>query len=147
MRFFVISLFTLCFSQTFALQNCELIAENSKLTAKKPTLYLIHNKFSAKLWLTHPLKYQSANAGWSSQIAKDRWSAIKITQDFLVRCIESAPGHEQVIPCNKALEVCELSDFDFSKSQQGAYWVGENMKLDALLKHIENRGFKKIVKK
>lgn len=113
------------------------------LHVKKPTLMLIHSLTKSKLWLTHPVADPGASAGWTSQLDADQWSAFRLDRaSFEINCVESAPGHEQQIPCEGAIAICEWSAVKFNgKKQDGTYWVGENMDLNALFNQVKTRGF------
>jgi hypothetical protein len=126
-------------------KDCQLVKLKGSqfiLPAKKANLFLIYNQSNQNLWLTHPTKQAGASAGWASQLAPENWSAIKIEDDFELACIESSPGHEQRVSCQKAVVICQFKKLFVPKEAVGAFWVGENLPMDVLLTHIAERGFK-----
>ncbi|WP_133131193.1 hypothetical protein [Legionella yabuuchiae] len=114
-----------------------------KLSTSKPTLVMIHNISSSDLWVTHPVSDPSASAGWSSRLQVGNWSALALTEkEFELSCIESKPGHEQQIPCSNALAVCTFDELTWpQKNDDGTYWAGEDLSLNALKGYIGRRGF------
>lgn len=113
-----------------------------KLSAKKPTLVMIHNLSSMDLWVTHPVSESSANAGWSSRLQTGNWSALALDKkSFELSCIESRPGHEQQVPCVGLLAACQWPKVTMPKKETGTFWAGEDMSLSALTAHVGSRGF------
>ena len=112
------------------------------LSAKKPGLVLIYNHSNSELWLSHPVKEDNASAGWTSQLESQKWSALALNQqDFILNCIESKPGHEQEVPCQGLISVCQWPNMAIDDSK-GTYWAGENMSFPALRTYLGDRGFK-----
>lgn len=113
-----------------------------KLSAKKPTLVMIHNLSKIDLWMTHPVTEDAANAGWSSRLQGGNWSALALDKKtFDLSCIESRPGHEQQVPCAGLLAACQWTKVKMPKKQPGTFWAGEDMALSALKAHVGSRGF------
>ncbi|MCX7118113.1 MAG: hypothetical protein NTW94_09500 [Legionellales bacterium] len=112
------------------------------LSAKKPSVVMIHNLSSIDLWLTHPISEPSASAGWSSRIQGGHWSALALDKaSFDLSCIESRPGHEQQVPCKGLLAACIWPSVKSPKSKSGTFWAGEDLPLSALKAHVGSRGF------
>lgn len=112
------------------------------LTAKKSKLVLIHNLAKTDLWLTHPVQEPSASAGWTSRIQSDHWSALAVDQpSFVVSCVESRPGHEQEIPCEGAIAVCQWKGAKMPAGQTGTFWASEDLSLAELTAALGGRGF------
>ena len=112
-----------------------------KLSAEKPAIVMIHNLSNIELWLTHQDKDPSANAGWSSKLQTNNWSALAIDEKaFGISCIESQPGHEQQVPCSGLLAACVWSNVEMPESLSGTFWAGEDMTLSALTAHVGSRG-------
>lgn len=109
---------------------------------KKSKLIFIHNLSSTDLWLTHPVNEPSASAGWTSRIQADHWSALAVNQPtFEVTCIESRPGHEQQVPCEGAIAVCQWKGATIPAKDEGTFWAGEDLPLAELTAVIGGRGF------
>ena len=146
-------LFFMCFisSITFAAsdmpKSCKRVSDFSNTVMLKrghTTTYLIKNVSQHQLWLTHPIANPSASAGWSSELDKNRWSALQLEKDkeaFELSCIESKPGHEQQIPCKGVIIVCDYKSIKAPKTLTSSFWAGENMPLDELMTHLEGRGY------
>lgn len=113
------------------------------IKTKKPALLFIHNLSTIDLWITHPVSEPSASAGFSSRLQASNWSALALSQKtFELSCIESKPGHEQQIPCEGSISICQLRDSSITKNANGMFWAGENMKLGKLKEYLGTRGFK-----
>ncbi|MBA2656807.1 MAG: hypothetical protein H0U70_07445 [Tatlockia sp.] len=125
--------------------SCKAVEMNEAafiLSTEKPTLVMISNLSKVDLWLTHPSSDSGASAGWSSRLEAGNWSALALEEkSFEINCIESKPGHEQQIPCAKAISACKWPMVKSDK-EKGSFWAGENMNLPALISHLEGRGFK-----
>ncbi|MCH9756127.1 MAG: hypothetical protein K0U37_02905 [Gammaproteobacteria bacterium] len=125
--------------------NCRPFAikgESINLPAGTPRLIMLHNLSKFDLWITHPLSEKENNAGWSSRLQANRWSALSLgKKTFELSCIESRPGHEQQISCEQALAVCEWPITARPEKAHGVVWAGENMPLSALTAYIGRLGF------
>lgn len=134
---------------TFAQDNvpagCQpqtLSGSTSVLNASKPVVFLIHNHSKTDLWLTHPVTQPNASAGWSSRIRAGRWSALALDiKSFELSCVESQPGHEQVVPCAGLISICKWKTVTLPKNKIGSYWAGEDMRLEKLTNYLARRGF------
>ncbi|WP_425170117.1 hypothetical protein [Legionella sp.] len=116
--------------------------EEVTLEAKKNTLVFIHNLTTIDLWITHPVADPSVSAGWSTRLQGEYWSALFLDKGpFVLNCIESRPGHEQQIPCEGAIAVCQWDKVKFPENTKGAFWAAENMSLSALTAALGARGF------
>lgn len=112
------------------------------LSTTKPTVIMIHNLSTTELWLTHPSQEGRANAGWSSRVQSDNWSALALDRKkFTLNCIESRPGHEQQIPCKEVVAVCQMQDVTVPEHLSGTFWAGENMAMAPLIAYIKRRGY------
>lgn len=109
------------------------------LDVKKGNLVFMHSIAKNDLWLTHPVTDPGASAGWTSQIQPDNWSALALDKSsFTVTCIESKPGHEQQIPCEGMVAVCQWDKIKIS--DKGTFWAGENKSLAELIAALGARG-------
>lgn len=126
--------------------SCKLIPVGEEavllISKDKPTLFLLHNISDTQLWLIHPAKDGSANAGFSSFLQIDRWSALLLPKKKLkLNCIESKPGHEQTASCNGLISVSRCSTATIPNKHPGIFWVAENLNLQILLEHLSAKGF------
>jgi hypothetical protein len=118
--FFCFFASSLLFAETPICQPLALHGTTFKLTTNQPIFMIFHNTSMHNLFIT-PL---SSSCG-SSLIEPNKWSRLAVIQkDFSFTCIESTPGHEQSIPCENALTVCQLP-ID-TKSIAQSQWIGEN---------------------
>lgn len=112
------------------------------VNSEKKSLVFIHNLTSVDLWITHPVDDPGANAGWTSRLQSEKWSALSLEKGpFILNCIESRPGHEQQIPCEGAIAVCQWSKVKFPENAQGTFWASEDKSLDALTAAVGARGY------
>ena len=125
--------------------GCQPIAvqgEAVTLKVKKSKLVFIHNLTKSDLWITHPVTNPSASAGWASRLQADNWSALAVDKgSFVLNCIESKPGHEQQVPCEGAIAVCQWRGMKIPGNEQGTFWAAEDKSLSALTAAIGARGF------
>lgn len=111
---------------------------------KKPTLFMMHNLSTNDLWITHPVADPGAQAGFSSLLQMGKWSALVLNhanKSFLLKCIESKPGHEQQISCADVLAICQWPNSTIPADKSGVFWAGENMDFSPLKAYIERQGF------
>jgi hypothetical protein len=110
--------------------------------SEKKSLVFIHNLMAVDLWMTHPVADPSTSAGWSSQVHSKKWSALSLGKGpFVLNCIESKPGHEQEVPCEGAIAVCQWNKVKFPRGTKGAFWVAEDMSLSGLTAAVGARGY------
>ena len=133
------------FAESIAPAGCQplpLSGESAILKAKKPKLIFIHNTSSENLWITHPVVEPSASAGWNSQLQAGNWSALVVNKGpFALNCIESRPGHEQQVPCEGVMALCQWKQVKFPKESKTTFWAGENKTVPALKTALGERGF------
>lgn len=127
--------------------GCQALAvqgEAITLHAKKSSLIFIHNLAPTDLWITHPIKNPSASAGWTTQLQEGNWTALVLRKGaFTLNCIESRPGHEQQIPCEGAIAVCQWKTKGLKiPNKEQSFWASENRSLDALIADLGTHGFK-----
>lgn len=126
-------------------EGCQAIAvqgESVNIKTNKYKLVYIHNLAPTDLWITHPETNPGANAGWTTRLQTKNWSALAVDKGpFSLNCIESSPGHEQAIPCEGAIAVCQWKGVKFPKESQGTFWAAEDMSLPALSAAVGGRGF------
>lgn len=126
--------------------SCKSIAisdEASIPSVDKPTLILIHNLSKLDLWLTPILSKSESNEEIeeASRLEKGHWSALTLNGTALkLNCVESVPGHEQMVPCTGAISICR-STFSKIPKNLDKLWIGENMVLATLIEYLGSRGF------
>ncbi|MFI4919761.1 MAG: hypothetical protein ACHP65_09420 [Legionellales bacterium] len=125
--------------------GCQPVAvqgESLTVAVEKNKLVFFHNLTNADLWLTHPSTKSGVSAGWTSRFQANNWSALVIDKGaFVLNCIESRPGHEQQVPCEGAVAVCQWQGAKIPAGSQGIFWAGEDLSLGALTAAIGARGF------
>jgi hypothetical protein len=111
--------------------------------AKKNKLIFIHNIINTDLWITHSANNTDTTTSLTSRLQAGHWSALTVFKgNFHLNCIESRPGHEQQIPCENAVAVCEWSKTTFPEShKQANLWAKEDMSLEGLKAAIGAQGF------
>jgi hypothetical protein len=143
---FCIVLISSClFAESTLPVGCQPVAvqgEAVTLKAKKNKLVFIHNLTKFDLWITHPVTEPSASAGWASRLQADNWSALAVDKpSFILNCIESKPGHEQQVPCEGTIAVCQWRGAKMPGNEKGTFWAAEDKSLSALTAAIGARGF------
>lgn len=143
--FFFLLLSSNIFAESTLPVGCQAVTvqgESVTLKSKKNKLVFIHNLTSSDLWITHPVTEPSASAGWTSRLQPGNWSALAVEKPpFILNCIESRPGHEQQVPCEGAIAVCQWRGVKVPGIEQGTFWAGEDKSLSALTAAIGARGF------
>lgn len=126
-------------------EGCQAVVvqgESILLKSKKSKLVYIHNISPFDLWITHPVTEPGASAGWTTRLQADHWSALALDKPpFVLNCTESKPGHEQQIPCQGAIAVCQWNSIKAPKDAKGTFWAAEDMSLEALNAAVGARGF------
>jgi hypothetical protein len=117
--------------------------ESVELDAKKNKLIFIHNITNTDLWITHSAKNTAVSSDLTSRLQAENWSALAIIKGtFSLNCIESRPGHEQQIPCENSIAVCQWSKVTFpTNHKQTNSWAREDMSLAGLTAAIGANGF------
>lgn len=142
---FLLLISSVLFAESTFPVGCKAIAvqgESVTLKAKKSKLVYIHNISNTDIWITHPVTNPGASAGWTTRLQAGNWSALAVNNpSFELNCIESRPGHEQQVPCQGVIAVCQWSDAKIPASDQGTFWAGEDMTLSALTAAVGGRGF------
>lgn len=146
---YILSIFCFVSTNTHAGEifpnNCKPLVVKGELLVLPtglPRLIMLHNLSSVDVWITHPMSGKDSNAGWSSRLQSNHWSALMINKKaFELSCIESKPGHEQQIACEQTLAACEWIPTSKPEYAKGVFWAGENMPLKALIAYINRHGF------
>ncbi|CEG55598.1 hypothetical protein [Legionella fallonii] len=126
--------------------GCQVVAvkgEAVTLKSKNSKVVFVHNLTSGDLWITHPVTNPSASAGWTSRLQAGNWSALVVDKPpFVLNCIESRPGHEQQLPCEGAIAVCQWPGVKVPNNLQGStFWAAEDKPLAQLTAALGDRGF------
>lgn len=102
-------------------------------------LFILYNQSSRPIMIDRALKNRSASAGWISELAAGRYSAILVKQPgMLMKCLRKSK--QRLVPCQKVLMVCAVNHADFKSASAGSYWVAENQDKQQLLDAIRQRG-------
>ncbi len=105
-----------------AAQNCQpLSIQDSTINLKtnKPVYIVFHNTSMHNLYITHP------SSMGASLIEPDKWSTLALVEKNLsLACVESLPGHEQVVSCDGVLTICQFSAN--TKDLSATKWLAEN---------------------
>lgn len=125
----------LCIPITLAAQlppGCKPISlskDMPELSVTKPGILVLQNLTKEDLWITHPVEEAGASAGWNSKLQSGHFSALVLDQKhFALQCIESTPGHEQLISCQGALAVCLWKTVKIPRNETGTFWAAEDSK-------------------
>jgi len=131
-----------CYLQNSDYQNGELLLGGNKKGSMQ-RIFFLQNQSANTLWLNHPIADPGASAGWMTQLAPQKWSAIAVDQgDFALNCVEARPGSQQYIPCQDVLAVCEFQNAQWEQDKApGTIWLAENVEYVALLDSLRRRGF------
>ncbi len=107
-------------------------------TKSQQQLFLIHNTGGKNLWLQSQTTEKPFSGVSKSQVPPSRWAAITFnTANFKLDCVEVQPGAEQVVPCEKVLKVCRISNAKFGQSTVGNYWIAEDESLDSIMQSLK----------
>lgn len=116
------------------------VSEQWTINEGKASLYFINNTSEHDVWLTHTQKEPAASAGWASELASGKWSAIQMDRNgFAFDCTESRPGHEQRVACQDVIAVCK-QQATLNAKEKGSFWVAENLPLKQLQSSVQRRG-------
>ncbi len=119
--------------------------ESVTLKTKEAGLFFIHNLTKSDLWITHPLTNPGASAGWTTRLQAGNWSALALNKGaFIVNCVESRPGHEQQMPCEGSIAVCQWNAKGVkipANAKKTTFWAAEDMSLSGLTAAVGARGF------
>lgn len=78
------------------------------LKTNKPLHFIFHNTSMHNVFIV-PAQTSSATPGWSSMIEPDKWSTLYLaTSPLVLKCIESFPGHEQIVSCQSVVTLCKM---------------------------------------
>ena len=149
MRFMVTLLLLLASTSHYARESyptgcypISLSEQKTVLKYSRSALILIQNVTKGDIWLTHPVSEPSASAGWSSLLSAKQWSALALKPGpFELSCVESQPGHEQVVACKDVVKMCKWKKAQFPPQLSGTFWAAENLTLEQLTEHLAQRGF------
>lgn len=115
--------------------------EEIAIPENKESLVYIHNLTKNDLWLTHP-ESNPEIGGTSSRLQGSNWSALSVNKGpFAIHCIESTPGHEQKIPCENAVALCQWNNVKMPATAKGNFWAAEDQSLAALTTTLGTQGF------
>lgn len=108
-------------------------------------LYLIHNHSSQALWLVHADHEASANAGWTSRLQPNHWTAILMYHPyfkFLCHLVKPSQQGESLVSCEKYVTVVPAHEYTIPRTaKNNSFWVVENVVKDELSRKMQMRGF------
>jgi hypothetical protein len=127
-------------------EGCKALMVQGESVTLKPTsknkLVFIRNNTGSDLWITHPVSDAGASAGWASRIQANHWSALAVDKAaFVLTCIESKPGHEQQVPCEGAIAVCQWKGVKIPGETTSTFWAAEDQPLSELTTTLGGKGF------
>lgn len=103
------------FCQTFTVHGI-----NIALSTDETLIMVFHNISAHNIYLI------DKKASTSSLIEPGKWSQFSLVkQSASISCIESLPGHEQQVPCQTVLSVCQFPLQ--SKHITTTSWLSENL--------------------
>jgi len=103
------------------------------------TIFFIKNNAAKSIWLDHPT-HKTANAGWSSYLRPNNWSALLLdTKTFEMSCATIEPGKVNYLVCKDALQICAPSHIAIKTAHKGSYWLVEDKSWQDLLKGLIKR--------
>lgn len=105
----------------YAAPNCTpipVVGESVEIKSSKPGFILIRNTSMNTLFLTNT-KLDA------SLIEAKKWSLLALNdKSFSLHCVESKPGHEQLLPCEGVVNVCQLKTK--APLPHATAWLSEN---------------------
>jgi hypothetical protein len=109
-------------AQAFA-QNCTPVNTKNDdilIKASKPIQVSFHNTSM------HPIYINRINGStWSSRLDPSHWSLLAIHEKRIhLTCVESVPGHEQMVPCHQVIDLCQYAQA--LAPTQETQWLMEN---------------------
>jgi hypothetical protein len=109
---------------------------------KNSVVYFFKNKSLQSVLIDHPLKNNPGmNAGWSSYLRPDHWSALVLNKkEFAVSCVMIQPGKVVTLDCSTIIDVCTPHIISSKTPLKGNYWLSEDKPWDGFLKTMEKRG-------
>jgi hypothetical protein len=103
-------------------------------------IYYLKNNSSKSVWIDHPVKNASANAGWSSYLRPGKWSVLVLDKkDFAMSCAVIQPGKVDYLNCAQALSVCMPPQILVKSARKGSYWLLEDKTWEELQKIMEKK--------
>ncbi|MEM7008724.1 MAG: hypothetical protein AAF462_06255 [Thermodesulfobacteriota bacterium] len=106
-------------------------------------VYLINNSSASQIMINIPPKKDpGADAGWSSMLGANKWSAIAIsTENFKFSCYNlPSSGGEENLNCKEVLSVCKFKQADLGSAGSGSFWLAEDKPLNGILATMKSRG-------
>jgi hypothetical protein len=99
-------------------------------------VYLLRNISQETLLLNQVSGHNpSAAAGWASELAPRRYSALRLSQDHFAISCQLAATHRQ-IDCSSVLTVCGLPANN-TDNTQGSYWLLENQSFSGIMPAVQ----------
>jgi len=128
---------SLSFAEEVLPHHCQAFVidgDTINIPKEKPRVMLFHNLVKTDIWLV--------SESTSSKLTPNNWSALALDKRALqLNCIESKPGHEQIVSCQEVISTCIWPISTRPKDKKGLIWAGENMQLENLSAYIARQGF------
>ena len=100
-------------------------------------IYLLHNISKKTIVFNHQTD-REMNAGWSSTISPNRWSALLIHQhSFSMTCTQITSSGVSYLDCSQVAKVCQVTNLNMHE-KQAAYWMSENRTRAEVNVHLFN---------
>ncbi len=135
---FLMSFFS--FSKEFLPKDCHAVPidETIALSQQKNHILLMHSLSNYEIWLANPKQSRL-----TVSLVPGEWSAFYAPKDKAQWfCIQSQPGHEQKVPCQQVLALCDWSATapkkEISKINS---WVANNLSYSELHAYLQRIGW------
>lgn len=120
--------------------------QNQSITLDTPSdkgqIFILKNTSNKSVWIDHQTK-KPMNAGWSSFLTPQHWSALSLAnkKSFSLSCAVIHPGKVEHLNCTKIISVCVPKEVIFNTNIKNKnFWVAEDKKsLDDLVVAIAKR--------
>lgn len=130
-----------CVPEDFHFVGQHLVLLDAPEAKQGQRLYGLKNISLQNVGLDHLKSTPEMNAGWTSELAPQHWSALALAPgDFAVICLDLDHEKNNVLSCQDVLLVCRFAHARFTEAQKGSYWVSENLSDRKLLGAIGERG-------
>lgn len=107
------------------------------LTAQQEKLYFVHNLSDKQIWMANPRMSRLTRG-----LKPGTWSVLYNPQVSDWRCIQSEQGHEQHVPCQTVLAVCQWSASNADdRSNKNPIWLIEDQTIVYAKAYLQRMGW------